>query len=231
MLKILKGSTSMTIYTHTVYWIHLPNHTDINSEGYVGVSNNPRRRFLEHLNDSKVRNDKNPFFGRVLKKHEHEITQTIIFQGTEEGCYSLEELLRPNKNIGWNANKGGSKPPSKNGWKPSESTKEKWSQAFKGRVMSSSWKKNLSLSKKGTKNGMFGQTKACSIERKISIIKSKNEHRLDMLIEVFRLIAEGCSTRNISNITGYGEFAITAMKKDPSLHFKAFPVLKQFKTT
>ena len=64
-----------------------------------------------------------------------------------------------------------------------------------------------------------------------SIIKSKNEHRLDMLIELFRLIAEGYSTRNISKLTGYGETAITSIKKDPSLHIEAFPILKQFETS
>ena len=221
----------MNIYTHSVYWIHLHHHTDINSKGYIGVSNNPKRRFSEHLNDSKVRNDKNPFFGRVLKKYKDEITQTIIFQGTEESCYSLEESLRPIRNIGWNSNKGGNKPPSKLGWNPSQHTRKKRSLAFKGRVMSSSWKNKLSLSKRGDKNGMYGKKLPCSVDRKISIIKSKNEHRLNMLIEVFKLIAEGCSTRNISNMTGYGEYAITAIKKDPSLHFKAFPVLEQFKTT
>jgi len=221
----------MTIYTHSVYWIHLPHHTDINSEGYVGVSNNPKRRLSEHLNDSRTYNDKNPFFGRVLQKHTHEITQTIIFQGTEEGCYLLEETLRPNRNIGWNANKGGSKPPTKEGWKPSDKTKEKWSRAFAGRVMSSSWKENLSLSKKGDKNGMFGKKLSCSIDRKISIIKSKNEHRLDALIEIFRFIAEGYSVKKISKILGCSQTLVASIKKDPSLHIEAFPILKQFKTS
>jgi hypothetical protein len=183
------------------------------------------------LNDSKKRNDKNPFFGRVLQKHKHEIIQIIIFQGTEEGCYSLEELLRPLKNIGWNANKGGNKPPSQLGRIQTTATREKRVRTLKGRVMSSSWKKKLAIAKKGEKNGMFGKKIVCSEKRKISIIKSKNEHRLDMLIELFRLIAEGYSTRNISKLTGYGETAITSIKKDPSLHIEAFPILKQFKTS
>lgn len=221
----------MNIYTHSVYWIHLPHNTDINSEGYVGVSNNIKRRFSEHLNDSKKRNDKNPFFSRVLQKYKYEIIQTIIFQGTEEGCYLLEELLRPIKNIGWNANKGGMRPPSKLGWTPSAKTLEKRSKGLKGIVRTAEWCNNLSVAKQGKKNGMFGKKMVCSDERKISIIKSKNEHRLDMLIELFRLIAEGYSTRNISKLTGYGETAITSIKKDPSLHIEAFPILKQFETS
>ena len=50
----------MPIYNQTfVYWIHLPEHTDIYSQGYVGVSNNPVRRLLEHQTDSKNNNHKN----------------------------------------------------------------------------------------------------------------------------------------------------------------------------
>lgn len=221
----------MNIYTHSVYWIHLSNHTDINTEGYIGVSNNPKRRFLEHLNDSKVRNDKNPFFGRVLKNHKSEVTQTIIFQGTEESCYSLEESLRPNRNIGWNANKGGSKPPSKLGWTPSKSTLEKRSKSLTGIPRTDTWRKKLSDAKIGGKNGMFGKKDPCSIERKISIIKSKNQDRLPNLVRVFELLRSGETIRSISMITGYGSSAICAIKKNPELHFEAFPILKQFKTS
>lgn len=223
-----KALISMTIYSHSVYWIHLPNQTDITVDGYVGVSNNPKRRLLQHMTDSKIQN---PFFSRVLKKHAQDIVQTIIFQGTEEGCYSLEESMRPFKNIGWNANKGGNSPPSKKGWIPSDSTREKWSLAFKGRIMDSSWKENLSISKIGEKNGMFGKKSPCLADKKISIIKTKNEHRLQSLIELFKLSAEGCSIRNISKITGYSTATIIAIRKDPSLHFKAFPILEQFKTS
>ena len=32
-----------------VYWIHLPEHTDMFSEGYIGVTENIKRRYYEHL--------------------------------------------------------------------------------------------------------------------------------------------------------------------------------------
>ena len=43
----------MNIYSHFVYWIHFPDHTNIDSEGYVGVSNNLKRRISEHLTETK----------------------------------------------------------------------------------------------------------------------------------------------------------------------------------
>jgi predicted GIY-YIG superfamily endonuclease len=36
----------MTIYS--VYWIHYPEHKNIQTDGYVGISKNPTRRFNEH---------------------------------------------------------------------------------------------------------------------------------------------------------------------------------------
>ena len=31
-----------------VYWLHLPEHSDMFSEGYIGVSVNPKKRLYEH---------------------------------------------------------------------------------------------------------------------------------------------------------------------------------------
>ena len=37
-----------------IYWAHLPEHTDISTEGYVGVSiNSLKQRKSEHIRDSK----------------------------------------------------------------------------------------------------------------------------------------------------------------------------------
>lgn len=221
----------MTIYSHSVYWVHLPDHTDITTQGYIGVSNNPKRRMSEHKNSSILRNDKNPLFCRMLYKHLDTIVQTIIFVGTEEACYSFEQELRPIKNVGWNANKGGSKPPSKLGWTPSKATLAKRSKSLTGIPRTEAWCKNLSDAKKGAKNGMFGNAKPCSTDRQLEIIKSKNQNRLPKLIQVFELLRDGETIRNISKITGYGTTAIVAIKKNPTLHIKAFPVLKQFETS
>lgn len=221
----------MNIYTHTVYWIHLPEHNDITTQGYVGVSNDPKRRMAEHKNSSAIRNDKNPFFGRVLNKYPDKIIQTVIFYGTKEACYSLEESLRPLKNIGWNVNKGGSCPPTKRGWTPSKTTLEKRSRALKGIPRTNNWRKNLSEAKQGVKNGMYGRKIPCDDSRKIAIIRSKNQHRINDLIQLFKLLQSGETIRNISTLTGYGTATIIDIKKDSRLHLEAFPILKQFKAS
>jgi len=110
-MDFCEGKNALTY----VYWLHLPEHTDANIEGYVGVSRNPSYRLWEHRNDVKKDNHCNPYLSRVIKKYSNNLTQTILFEGSEEECYDYEEKLRPIKNIGWNLNKGGFHPPSASG--------------------------------------------------------------------------------------------------------------------
>jgi hypothetical protein len=40
-----------TIMSCSVYWIHHPSHTDIFTQGYIGISNNVKNRFESHKKD------------------------------------------------------------------------------------------------------------------------------------------------------------------------------------
>lgn len=148
----------MTIYTHHLYWIHLPEHTDYANEGYIGVSNNPERRVSEHYN-----NKTNPYFGRIINKYKQCLQITILFQGIEEACYSLEEELRPEKNIGWNINKGGSNPPLMTGIPRKEETKKKIAEKLNGRLVSNETRDKIS--KKGKQRICSEETKQKLRER------------------------------------------------------------------
>lgn len=94
-----------------IYWIHLPEHTNILSEGYVGVSKDPTNRLKSHKSRSN-----NPHLLNCFKKYP-EIVMDIILESDESYCLELEEKLRPEKNIGWNIAKGGGKPPVLTGHK------------------------------------------------------------------------------------------------------------------
>jgi hypothetical protein len=113
-----QGTISMSIYNTEkcyVYWLHLSEHQDIYSQGYVGVSVNPKNRLREHKNAAKKGIHHNKYLERIINKHE--LIQTIIFTGDINDCYTYEEKIRPTKNIGWNLNKGGFRPPSNKGKK------------------------------------------------------------------------------------------------------------------
>jgi len=168
----------MTIYNDqsSVYWIHLPEHTDIYTQGYVGVSNNPHRRLQEHKNSTD-----NKHLSSALSKYSELIIQTIVLIGESNFCYQYEELLRPGKNIGWNINKGGSKPPLMAGIPRTSSTKQKISNSLKGHTVTTSTRDKISASSKGriiaeeTKqkisNSLSGKARPDEVKNKIS--KSK----------------------------------------------------------
>lgn len=91
-----------------MYWIHVEEHTDMFSEGYIGVSVNPEWRFYQHL-----RNAINP---KQYKNYRTEFREAmangsaiyeILVCSTSAYCYELEGKLRPNWKVGWNLAAGG----------------------------------------------------------------------------------------------------------------------------
>lgn len=90
-----------------IYWLYLENiHTDMLSEGYIGVSKNPKQRFKGHINKTQNAHLKN-----AILKYKNNIKMKILLCGYKEYCFKLEEKLRPHEQIGWNINKGGTAPP------------------------------------------------------------------------------------------------------------------------
>ena len=76
-----------------LYWVHLPEHQDMFKEGYIGVTPNLQKRIREHKHKFKAYADKLIF-------------DTIII-AEQTYCYSMEKMLRPLRNIGWNKAIGG----------------------------------------------------------------------------------------------------------------------------
>jgi hypothetical protein len=124
------------INEYVVYWIHNPEDTDINSQGYVGISNNVNRRMKEH-------SKKMGFLeGKILD---------VFLCGEKEFCKQIEKELRPKKNIGLNIAAGGGIPPNITGIRRSEQTKFLISQnnvGFKGRKHSEETKRKMCESHK-----------------------------------------------------------------------------------
>lgn len=92
---------------HSVYWIRKPEHTDMFSEGYIGVSKNWDRRMIEHS-----RSKNNVYLANVIAKYGWDaLVKTQILVGDEDYCLEIEAKLRPTDKIGWNLVRGGGKPP------------------------------------------------------------------------------------------------------------------------
>lgn len=95
-----------------VYWIKLERHSDPYQDGYVGITNNLKRRWKYHA--SQKYSDNNNLLegiagGAIMEVlHECSCKLSALF---------IEEKYRPDPCTGWNINKGGSTPPSNLGKK------------------------------------------------------------------------------------------------------------------
>jgi len=113
----------MTIAPHYVYWGHLAEHTDMFSEGYIGVTNDFERRKKNHLRGS----DCHHFVNAINLHGEKNIIFTKVLVADEDYAYTMEGKLRPEPEIGWNIAPGGKKSPMR-----SPETRKKVSEALKG---------------------------------------------------------------------------------------------------
>ena len=97
-----------------VYWIRASHHSDVTSEGYVGVSKHAQKRWLygHSWAHRKGRHD-NPRLANAISKYGWDnLIKTVLVVADEEYCYSLERKLRPTEEVGWNLTIGGGKPPT-----------------------------------------------------------------------------------------------------------------------
>lgn len=150
-----------------VYWIRNKECIDIQTQGYVGVSQDPTRRLREHLK-------KNP---RIPKK---DIWLEIIFEGSRDACFEKEEELRPVKNTGWNRAVGGAQGYRK-GFVHSDETrtrlKSKWTEDRRKRASMTRGEQNKKLigqkrpkqsaAMSGSNNPMYGRTHSVEAKKKI----------------------------------------------------------------
>jgi hypothetical protein len=96
-----------------VYWIRAAHHSDVTSDGYVGVSRNANKRWAygHKWAHAKGRHE-NPRLSNAITKHGWEnLVKTLLVVAEESYCYDLEQKLRPSEGIGWNLAIGGFKPP------------------------------------------------------------------------------------------------------------------------
>ena len=90
-----------------VYWIHLKEHTDILTEGYVGItSRTVKERLKQHKQAGKSKRSKRGI-AKVFNVLSDKLIVTTICECSIEYAGELEFKLRPNENIGWNLAAGG----------------------------------------------------------------------------------------------------------------------------
>jgi len=91
-----------------VYWLHLSEHKDIFTEGYVGITKNrAAQRWQAYKNQTKRLNKQHVLRNAIAKHHDKLICEVVVVGESREYCESIEAKLRPSNNIGWNIAIGG----------------------------------------------------------------------------------------------------------------------------
>lgn len=124
--------------SYCVYWLRTKSHTDIFSQGYVGITRVDRfeRRMWEHQVLCKNAHLKNA----IAKYGWEDMDKSILLYGDKDYCAAIENNLRMSENTGWNIAAGGGLPASTKG------RTFKWSKPspYKGVLWSSERKKKHS---------------------------------------------------------------------------------------
>lgn len=98
-----------TITKGYVYWIHLPEHTDMTKEGYIGITNNIEERFRIHRGSY---NERCTHVARAIKKYKEKLIFDVILEANYDYCMNIENKLRNAPNVGWNIAIGGGNSPT-----------------------------------------------------------------------------------------------------------------------
>jgi hypothetical protein len=124
-----------------MYYVYSIGSSSNINECYVGVTNNLIRRWKGHVKSGYS-------VSKAIQENAwtYENNMKVLFEGSEEECFKLEETFRPFPNIGLNEAKGGH-----GGYtKYDEERNAKISQKLKGRTVT--WGDKISESKKASGN-------------------------------------------------------------------------------
>ena len=165
----------------SLYWISHPDHTDMFTQGYVGVSGHLEKRWERHSKRTQ-----NAHLANAINKYGWDnLVKKVVLIADEAYCLAMEAKIRAVENIGWNITKGGGKPPAKvnsgsfkvgsipanKGVAMTDEVKAKVSAAKKGKVMPKAHYDRLSAMFSGAGNHNFGKTMSDEQKAKISASK------------------------------------------------------------
>lgn len=140
---------------YCVYWIRLASHTEITTQGYVGITKDLKERIRAHK-----KNKRKTRFSCAIKSYgfNNLIVEVLHENLTLQEALSIEESLRPAQAIGWNCQKGGELG-VESSWYENEDNRNKHSEA-------TSEATKLGIKLKDSKEARSLRAKKCHAEGK-----------------------------------------------------------------
>lgn len=215
--------------TYYVYQLIDPKN---NKPFYIGKGT--KRRAYQHatLRDGNNNPHKNRVIQKIIESGYQPIIEFLhqdILDAQEAYLLEEQEISRIGLTNLTNLTPS-ARPPSKQGWKPSEETLTKRRQNLKGIPRTKQWCENLSLSKQGIKNPRFGKKEPCSNERRMSVIKGKNLPRYNVYKTALEMLSHGMPADKVAKELSIGRGICFRLKNGTHGIFTAFPELKKIKT-
>ena len=193
----------------------------VNSKAYICYSSNVEGRWKDH----KTGYGSKAVYDAIQKYGLDNFTFEVIAEDTvdnEDKYIKEHNTMAPN---GYNLVEGGGLPPSKKGWKPSEETLAKRSASLKGIERTDEWCSKLSEAKKGVNNPMYGKKNPCSEQKRLDIIRTKNEEHLETYKKAVAMMNNGYSTVQTWKELGISRTTVIRLKNRTHGFFKLFPEL------
>lgn len=214
------------------YYVYKLLDPNTNLPFYVGKGSGNRAWSHNEFKDGNNNLFKDRYIKKIHKQGKEPIVEIVKYFSNEDDAYSYEEELTESIGLKNLTNLVlGARPPSKTGWKPTEDTLSKRSRGLKGIPRSAAWRENLSKSKIGPNNPMYGKEIPCTEKRKIAVLKGKNIANYELYKHAILLLSSGKSVTDVSKELGIGRGVCFKLKNESHGIFQAFPELIQCKTS
>lgn len=210
------------------YYVYQLIDPNTNLPFYIGKGSGNRAYMHNKFKDG----NQNPYKDRYIKKLHQQGLEPVVdivqYFDNENDAYTYEENLTESIGLGNLTNLvAGGHPPSKNGWTPSAETLAKRSRGLKGIERTKEWCQNLSASKQGKNNPMYGKKMPCSEERKLAVLRGKNLPNYDLYSSAIVLMDNGKSADAVAKELDIGRGVCFRLKNRTHGIFQAFPELNK----
>jgi hypothetical protein len=198
----------------------------LNKPFYIGKGSKNRAWSHNEFKDGNENLYKDRYIKKLHSQNLKPIVDIIEYFDIEQDAYDYEETLTESIGLENLTNIViGARPPSKIGWKPSNETLAKRSRGLKGIPRTEEWCRNLSLAKQGENNPMYGKSNPCSAERKLAILRAKNQNNYNLYKTAISLIDTGQSVDLVAKELNIGRGVCFRLKNRTHGIFQAFPEL------